>query len=115
VACGVWVCRGPVAAARRGAQVTADLLGDLAYPADDVGGGEEGGMADAHGRGPRVILDARERDARPGDGHDAVHHAHGQMLLLEERALLDVELEIGAEGTGNAGLGTEIADALELV
>src|SRR5262249_61304950 len=56
--------------AHRGYQVAADLLGDLAYPADDVGGRDEGVMADAHGRRPRVILDAPERDPGPGGGHD---------------------------------------------
>jgi hypothetical protein len=62
-----------------------------------------------------VVLHAREGDPRPGDGHDALHHAHGEALFFEDGSLLDVELEIGAEGTGDAGLGAQVADALELV
>ncbi len=38
-----------------------------------------------------------------------------EALLLEDRPLLDVELEVGAERPRDAGLGPEIADPLELV
>src|SRR5207253_9149894 len=36
-------------------------------------------------------------------------------LLLADRTLLDVELEVGAEGSRDAGLRAEIADALQRV
>ncbi len=38
-----------------------------------------------------------------------------EVLLLEDRTLLDVQLEVGPEWAGDAGLGAQIADALELV
>src|SRR5262249_35048435 len=99
----------------RGDHVATDILGDLTHAAHDVGGGHEGVVTDAHGRGASVVLDAGEGHAGPGDGHDAFHHAHGEALLLEDGPLLDVELEIGAQRAGDARLGAEIADALELV
>ena len=37
------------------------------------------------------------------------------MLLLEDGALLDVELEVGAKRAGHTGLRAEIADPLQLV
>src|SRR5439155_642719 len=51
----------------------------------------------------------------PGDGHDALDHTDREVLLLQDGPLLDVELEVRADGAGDAGLGPEIADALELV
>ena len=56
-----------------------------------------------------------ERHPRPGDRDDALDDTDGQSRLFEDRALLDVELEVGAERSGGAGLGAEVADPLELV
>src|SRR5262249_3162946 len=62
----------------------------------------------------RMVLHAVDGEPRPRDGDDAIDHADRETLLLEERALLDVQLEIGAERTGNAGLGADIAAGLRL-
>jgi hypothetical protein len=62
-----------------------------------------------------VVLHPVERDPRPGDGHDAVDDAEREPFLFQDRALLDVQLEIGAHGPRDARLGAEIPDALELV
>ena len=104
-----------VEAAHRGHEVAAHALRDLAHAAHHLRRRDERVVADAHGRGPRVVLHAVEGDARPRDGHDALDDADGQRLLLEDRSLLDVQLEVGAEGAGDAGLGAEIADPLKLV
>jgi len=48
--------------------------------------------------------------ARPGDRDDAFDDADREPLFLEERPLLDVELEVGAEGAGEARLGAEVPD-----
>src|SRR5207245_3887513 len=55
------------------------------------------------------------RQPRPRDGDDSLDHTHREPVLLQTRSLLDVELEVGAEGWGDAGLVAEVADPLELV
>src|SRR5438552_19072098 len=72
-------------------------------------------MPDPHRRRPRVILHAMKGEARPRDGDDAFDDAEREPFLLEERALLDVELEIGADRAWHTRLGAEVADAPELV
>jgi hypothetical protein len=62
-----------------------------------------------------VVLDAVDREPRPRDGDDALDDADREPFLLQERALLDVELQVGAERPGDARLGAEVPDALELV
>ena len=101
--------------ADRGDHVAAELAGDPPYARHDRGGGDERVVADPHGRRARVVLDALDRQARPGDGDDALDDADREAFLLEPRPLLDVELEISAHRTRDAGLGSEVADALELV
>ena len=91
--------------AHRRHQVAADLAARSRAPADHLGGGDEGVVADAHRGRPGMVLDAVDRQARPGDGDDALDDADGEALLLEERALLDVELEVGAHGRGMQGSG----------
>ena len=88
---------------------------DAADAGDHLGGGDERVVADAHRRGPGVVLHAVDRQPRPGDGHDALDDADREPLLLEERPLLDVQLEVGAQRAGHARLRAEVADALELV
>src|SRR2546426_860540 len=78
-------------------------------------GGDEGVVADTHRRRPGMVLDAVDRQPRPRDGDDSLDHTHREPVLLQQRSLLDVELEVGAERAGDAGLGAEVADPLELV
>ena len=72
-------------------------------------------MTNPHGRGPGVVLDTVNGQARPGDRDDAFDHADREPFFLEEWSLLDVQLEIGPEGPGHARLGAQVADPLELV
>ncbi len=102
-------------APRRGHDVPLDASRDLAHPRDDLRRGHQRVTPHPHGRGTGVVLHAVEREPGPGDGHDALHHAHRHPLFLEDGPLLDVQLQIGADGAGDAGLGSEIADALELL
>src|SRR5206468_10088752 len=107
--------RRPDGIAGRRDQGARGLAGGLTDAADHRGGGDEGGAADAHRRRPGMILDAVDRETRPGDGHDAFDHAYREPFFLQEGSLLDVELEVGAERPRDAGLGAQIADPLELV
>jgi hypothetical protein len=95
--------------------VVAQLARDRTHARRDLRRGHERVVADPHGRRPRVILHAVDGQARPRDGDDAVDHADVQSFLLEERTLLDVQLEVGAKRPRHARLGAEIADALQLV
>src|SRR5688500_19560886 len=55
---------------------------------------------------------AVDRQPRPGDGDDPLDDADRESLLFQEGALLDVELQIGAERARHARLRAQIADAL---
>ena len=80
-----------------GDQVAAELAGDAAHAGDDLGGGHQRVVTDAHRRGAGVVLHAVDRQPRPRDGHDALDDADREPFLLEQRPLLDVQLEIGAQ------------------
>src|SRR5207253_2381550 len=77
--------------------------------------GNERVVTNPHGRGPGVVLDTVNGQARPGDRDDAFDHADREPFFLEQWSLLDVQLEIGPEGPGHARLGAQVADPLELV
>jgi len=72
-------------------------------------------VADAHRRGPGVVLHAMDRQPRPRDGHDALDDAHRQPFLFQLRPLLDVQLQVGAQRARHARLGSQVTDALQLV
>ena len=70
-------------------------------------------VADRGGAG--VVGLAGDGDLVPGDALDLGDRADRVALLLEHRALLDVELDEGGRHLAGAGRGAGVADGLELV
>ena len=80
---------------------------------DDPGGGEQRILAQAHGRGSGVgvlAVDHHVVPAQPEGAHDDAEHL---FLVLENRPLLDVRLEVGADGTAADLLRAGEADLVE--
>ena len=66
---------------------------DLVDGADQVGRGDEGVAALGHGGRPGVVLHARPGDVPATDADDALDDADLDAVGLQERALLNVQLE----------------------
>ena len=112
---GVGNVRRDVEPPHRGHHVAPDVSRDLAHPADDLRRGHQGVVPHPHGGRAGVVLHTVEREPGPGNGDDALHDSHWHLLLLEDGPLLDVQLQIGAHGAGDAGLGPDVADTLQLL
>ncbi len=80
---------------------------------DHPGRREPGVAAHRHRRGSRVVGDALDGDAPPRDALDVLHRADGHALAIEDRALLDMEFDIGVRPQEAKLVRAGIADALE--
>src|SRR5712671_5273187 len=89
--------------------------GDAIDAVDDARAAEHRVFAAVHRRGAGVALAAGDRHLEPADALDALHDADGLAFGLEDRPLLDMRLEIGAELAPAGLLRAEIADAPELL
>ena len=56
---------------------------------------------------------AGDRDVVPALPQGALHRADGNAPILQDGALLDVRLEVGADASGTGGLRTGIADGIQ--
>src|SRR5207247_1457944 len=68
-----------------------------------IGRAQEGVAAALHRRGAGVIGLAVEDDTRAARADDGLHHADRDARLLEPRALLDVQLDVGGDAAGRRG------------
>src|SRR5581483_8662410 len=69
---------------------------------DDLARRDERILARAHDRRARVILTAAHGDEPVVDAHDVAHDPERDARPLEARALLDVQLQVGADAPGIA-------------
>ena len=89
--------------------------GDLVDALDHARGTQERVLAQVHGRGAGVGVLAGDGDLVPAHALHALDHADHLALGLEDRALLDVQLEQGAELVAAHRLRAAVADPLQLV
>src|SRR5262249_53760088 len=82
---------------------------------DDTGGAEQGVLAQIHRRGAGMCVLAGYRDLVPAHALHAGYDADHLLLVLEDRPLLDMELEHRLELVRAGLLAAAIADALQLV
>src|SRR5207302_8336744 len=96
-------------------------LGRVVRPADLVDRHGEHRRADervapaVHRRGSGVRGLAVDVDVHAADGVAAGHDADRHRLAIEDRALLDVQLEVGVDGTAADRRLAVVADPLQLV
>ena len=89
---------------------------EIAHERHDLGGDEAGIVAHAHRRRAGVGRLAGGRYFGPRDALHALDDADVDALVLEDRALLDVQLDERCGGTAvGHGSGPGVADAFELV
>ena len=93
----------------------AELVGEPAHEGHDLGGDEAGVVAHRHRRRAGVVRLAGDRQLLPRDALDAGDGADRDALGLEDRALLDVQLDEGVRRRTGARRRAEVADARQLV
>ena len=89
----------------------------LAMPitACTVAGRQQRVATDRHGRGAGVHFHAGHDDVVPAQAQRSGDHAHDLFLVLQDRALLDVRLEIGVHRTAAHRVRAGVADGLQFV
>ncbi|MNQ66851.1 hypothetical protein D3C85_813530 [compost metagenome] len=97
----------------RAAGVGLMLQGHPVDRGDHRGGADQGVLAQVHRRRPGVRLDAPEVEVEPFLPEGAEHHADGLVLVLEDRPLLDMRLEIGAHRMPRHRTRPGIADGVQ--
>ena len=91
------------------------LLGEPPYEGGDRSRCVTGIVAHGHGRRTCMVGLALDRQLLPRDPLDALDHADVDTARLEDRALLDVQLDVGVRGGPRTWVGPRVADALQLV
>ena len=71
-------------------------------------------LAQRHGRGAGVRLHTGHGAVEPADAQHALHHADGDVVVFEHRALFDVGFEIGTNRVVTRLLRADVADSLQL-
>ncbi len=78
--------------------------GVLGHEPDHRGRGHCGIAAAVHRRGAGMVGAAIEQNLDPGDAGDRLDHADGDLVLLQDDALLDMQLEKGGDVASGGGV-----------
>ena len=81
----------------------------------DAGGGQERILAQRHGRGAGVGFHAGHGAVKPANAQHALHHANGDVVVFEHRALFNVGFKVGANWVLARLFGADVANARQLV
>ncbi len=92
-----------------------ELEDEVADERGDTGGHVAGVMAERHRRGTGVVRLPGDAQLCPGDALHAGDDADVDALVLEDRPLLDVELDEGVRHEARARRRSPVADPLELL
>ena len=90
-------------------------VGDADHRLHQVAGRQQRVATDRHGRGAGVHFHAGHDDVVPAQAQRSGDHAHDLFLVLQDRALLDVRLEIGVHRTAAHRVRAGVADGLQFV